>query len=67
VYNYFFSVQRQLLPKTTLEVDYVGDTGHKLFRAESINREPGMRLRLVNADRQLRPELVRTARPTVER
>src|SRR5216683_4772648 len=44
VYNYFLSVQRQILPKTTLEVDYVGDTGHKLFRAESINREPGMRL-----------------------
>jgi hypothetical protein len=44
VYNYFFGVQREIMPKTTLEVNYVGTTGHKLFRAESINREPGVRL-----------------------
>jgi len=44
VYNYHFSVQREIMPKTTLEVRYVGTIGHKLFRAESINREPGTRL-----------------------
>ena len=44
VYNYFLSLQREILPKTVVQVDYVGTTGHKLFRAESINREPGTRL-----------------------
>ncbi|MGH9501908.1 MAG: carboxypeptidase regulatory-like domain-containing protein [Terriglobales bacterium] len=44
VYNYFLSVQREITTHTTLEVDYVGDAGHKLFRSEQINREPGMRL-----------------------
>src|SRR5260370_19449761 len=29
------------MPKTVLEVDYVGTAGHKLFRAEDINRAPG--------------------------
>ena len=41
VYNYYFSVQHELLPKTVVEVDYVGTAGHKLFRAEDINRQPG--------------------------
>jgi len=41
VYNYFLSVQREIMAKTTLEVDYVGTTGHNLFRAEDINRSPG--------------------------
>ncbi len=41
VYNYFLSVQRQLASKWVLQVDYVGTTGHKLFRAENINRHPG--------------------------
>ena len=41
VYNYFLSVQRQLASKWVLEVNYVGTTGHKLFRAENINRHPG--------------------------
>jgi hypothetical protein len=41
VYNYYFGVQHEILPKTVLEVDYVGTTGHKLFRAEDINRAPG--------------------------
>jgi outer membrane receptor for ferrienterochelin and colicin len=41
VYNYYMSIQHELMPKTVLEVDYVGTTGHKLFRAEDINREPG--------------------------
>jgi hypothetical protein len=44
VYNYFLSLQREILPKTVVQLDYVGTTGHKLFRAESINREPGTRL-----------------------
>lgn len=41
VYNYFLGVQRQLAAKWVLEVNYVGTTGHKLFRAENINRHPG--------------------------
>ena len=44
VYNYFFSVQREIAPKLVVEADYVGTTGHKLFRAENINRHPGSRL-----------------------
>jgi len=41
VYNYFFGVQRELRPKLTLEVNYVGTTAHKLFRAQDINRQAG--------------------------
>jgi len=41
VYSYHLSVQREILPKTVMEVRYVGTTGHKLFRAEDINRQPG--------------------------
>ena len=41
VYNYFFSVQREIMPKLVIEADYVGTTGHKLFRAENVNRYPG--------------------------
>jgi outer membrane receptor protein involved in Fe transport len=41
VYNYYFGVQHEIAPKTVLEVNYVGTTGHKLFRAEDINRLPG--------------------------
>jgi len=41
VYNYYFSIQREILPKTVVELNYVGTTAHKLFRAEDINREPG--------------------------
>jgi|HubBroStandDraft_1064217.scaffolds.fasta_scaffold01338_6 hypothetical protein len=41
VYNYFLSLQRELRSKFVLEVDYVGTAGHKLFRAEDINRAPG--------------------------
>ena len=44
VYNYFLGVQRQLAAKWVLEVNFVGTTGHKLFRAENINRHPGSRL-----------------------
>ena len=41
VYNYFLSLQREIVPKLSLEVDYVGTTGHKLFRADDVNRIPG--------------------------
>jgi hypothetical protein len=41
VYNYYLGVQHEILPKTVLELDFVGTTGHKLFRAEDVNRLPG--------------------------
>jgi Carboxypeptidase regulatory-like domain/TonB dependent receptor len=41
VYNYFFSLQREVAPKLVVEADYVGTAGHKLFRAENVNRSPG--------------------------
>jgi hypothetical protein len=41
VYNDFFSIQREVAPKTVLEVDYVGTVAHKLFRAQDINRQAG--------------------------
>jgi len=41
VYNFYFSVQHEIMPKTVLQVDYVGTAGHKLFRSEDINRQPG--------------------------
>jgi outer membrane receptor protein involved in Fe transport len=41
VYNFYLSIQREILPKTVLEMKYVGTAGHKLFRAEDINRQPG--------------------------
>jgi hypothetical protein len=44
VYNYYLGVQRELLPKLILEANYVGTTGHKLFRAQNVNRTPGERL-----------------------
>jgi hypothetical protein len=46
VYNYFLGVQREIAPKTTLEMNYVGTAAHKLFRAEDINRAPGTLLPL---------------------
>src|SRR4030088_1943586 len=41
VYNYFLSLQHEIVPKLSLELDYVGTTGHKLFRADDVNRIPG--------------------------
>jgi hypothetical protein len=41
VYNFYLSVQREILPKTVVEARYVGTAGHKLFRSEDINREAG--------------------------
>lgn len=44
VYNYFLGMQHEVLPKMVVEVDYVGTTGHKLFRAQNVNRIAGGRL-----------------------
>jgi len=44
VYNYYLGLQREIAPKTIVEVDFVGTTGHKLFRAEDVNRYPGAAL-----------------------
>ena len=41
VYNFYLDVQREIMPKTIIDIKYVGTAGHKLFRAEDINREPG--------------------------
>ena len=41
VYNDFLSIQREIMPKTVLEIDYVGTISHKLFRAQDINRQAG--------------------------
>jgi hypothetical protein len=41
VYNFYFDIQREIMPKTVLDVKYVGTAGHKLFRAEDVNRDPG--------------------------
>jgi hypothetical protein len=41
VYNFYLDIQREILPKTVLDVKYVGTAGHKLFRAEDVNRAPG--------------------------
>ena len=44
VENWFLGVQRQIFPNLTLEINYVGTAGRKLFRAENVNRIPGGRL-----------------------
>jgi len=41
VYNFFMSVQREVAPKTVVQVDYVGTAGHKLFRSSDINTIAG--------------------------
>ena len=41
VYNDFLSIQREIAPKTVMEIDYVGTVSHKLFRAQDINRQAG--------------------------
>ena len=41
VENWFFGVQRELRPRLTLELNYVGTAGRNLFRAENVNRVPG--------------------------
>ena len=44
VYNYFLSFQHELAPKLVLELNYVGTTAHKLFRAANVNLVAGGRL-----------------------
>jgi len=44
VYNYFLGLQREITRKLTVEANYVGTTGHKLFRAQNTNRIAGGRL-----------------------
>jgi outer membrane receptor protein involved in Fe transport len=46
VYNFYLGIQREILPKTVIDVKYVGTAGHKLFRAEDVNRQPGSLLPL---------------------
>jgi hypothetical protein len=44
VYNSYLSIQRELVNKWVVEVDYVGTAGHKLFRSENLNSIPGGKL-----------------------
>ncbi|HUL14549.1 MAG TPA: TonB-dependent receptor, partial [Terriglobales bacterium] len=44
ILNSYFGIQREVLPKTVLEVNYVGTLGYNLFRAEQGNRLPGIAL-----------------------
>jgi outer membrane receptor for ferrienterochelin and colicin len=46
VYNFYLDIQREIMPKTVIDVKYVGTAGHKLFRAEDVNRQPGSLLPL---------------------
>jgi outer membrane receptor protein involved in Fe transport len=46
VYNFYLDIQREIMPKTVVDIKYVGTAGHKLFRAEDINRQPGSLLPL---------------------
>jgi outer membrane receptor protein involved in Fe transport len=39
--NFFFGIQREIAPKVVLEANYVGTAGHRLFRAQSLNRTTG--------------------------
>jgi hypothetical protein len=41
VENFFLGIQHELPWKSVLEINYVGNAGHKEFRAENINRHPG--------------------------
>jgi Carboxypeptidase regulatory-like domain/TonB dependent receptor len=41
VYNFYLSLQKEVIPKLSVELDYVGTAGHKLFRADDVNRIPG--------------------------
>ena len=41
VENWFLGVQREIRPRLSIEVNYVGTAGHKLLRGESVNRVPG--------------------------
>lgn len=41
VYNFFFGIQREIMPKTVVEANYVGTAGHRLFRSQQLNRQIG--------------------------
>ena len=41
VYNFYLDIQREIMSKTVVDIKYVGTAGHKLFRAQDINRQPG--------------------------
>jgi hypothetical protein len=41
VENWFVGVQREVVPRLTVEINYVGTAGRKLFRAENVNRSSG--------------------------
>jgi Carboxypeptidase regulatory-like domain len=41
VYNFFYGFQREIAPKWVVEANYVGTAGHRLFRAQQINRAVG--------------------------
>jgi hypothetical protein len=41
VYNFFYGFQREIAPKWVVEANYVGTVGHRLFRAQQINRAVG--------------------------
>ena len=41
IHNYYLGFQHELVPRVVMEMDYVGTAGHKLFRAENINRIAG--------------------------
>ena len=44
VENWFFGVQHQIRTSIVVQLNYVATAGHKLFRAEAVNRVPGARL-----------------------
>jgi hypothetical protein len=44
VHNFYLGIQREIMTKTVLDVKYVGTAGHRLFRAEDVNRQPGSEL-----------------------
>ncbi len=44
VYNYYLGLQREIAPKLVVEANYVGTTGHKIFRADNVNTIAGGRL-----------------------
>src|SRR5712692_1886367 len=41
VHNWFFGIQRELVRRTVLEVNYIGSAGHKLFNSVNLNRFTG--------------------------
>jgi hypothetical protein len=44
VENWFLGLQHQIKTGIVVQLNYVGTAGHKLFRAEAVNRIPGARL-----------------------